>query len=289
MISTVEELEKVSDSPKKDRKLNGLGKIVLGMLIVLGVTLLCISWNALAGSKQEPLKGSANSEQMSGSKHSGKHSVAKKESKQTSLETGKVVYLTFDDGPNPAASKKILSLLDKYHAKATFFMLKPNIEQNPDIVREMVKNGHSVGSHGVTHQVAKIYKSPESFAAEMNDTLKTIKETTNVNTHLIRSPYGSKPYITGPFQEAIKREHFNIWDWTVDSEDWKSANTNGQFVNNAIQQVNNLTGVEPLVVLMHEKPTTAAHLEKLLKYFQENGYEMKAVHDSMKPLHFRWN
>ncbi|UOY89630.1 polysaccharide deacetylase family protein [Bacillus glycinifermentans] len=280
----------MSNLPRKVHKLTGLGKIVLGMLIVLGVTLLCISWNALAGSKQESIKESTNgSAQVSKNQHSGKHPVEKKDRKQTSLETGKVVYLTFDDGPNPAASEKILSLLDKYHAKATFFMLKPNIEQNSNIVRKMVKNGHSVGSHGVTHQVSKIYKSPESFAAEMNDTLHTIKETTNVNTHLIRSPYGSKPYITGPFQEAIKREHFNIWDWTVDSEDWKSGNTNGQFVNNVIQQVNNLYGVEPLVVLMHEKPTTAAHLEKLLKYFQDNGYEMKAVHDSMKPLHFRWN
>ncbi|QHZ47467.1 MULTISPECIES: polysaccharide deacetylase family protein [unclassified Bacillus (in: firmicutes)] len=277
----------MSNSPRKVHKLNRLGKIVLGMLTVLGVTLLCMSWNALAGSKQKSIKGSAAaSEQVA---ERSKHTAEKKESKQTPPEIGKVVYLTFDDGPNPAASEKILSLLSQYHAKATFFMLKPNIEQNPEIVRKMVENGHSVGSHGVTHQVSKIYQSPESFAAEMNDTLKTIKETANVNTHLIRSPYGSKPYITGPFQAVIRREHFNIWDWTVDSEDWKSANTNGQFVNNAIQQVNNLTGVEPLVVLMHEKPTTEAHLEKLLKYLQENGYEMKAIHDSIKPVHFRWN
>ncbi|MCY9369539.1 polysaccharide deacetylase family protein [Bacillus haynesii] len=276
----------MSNSPKEDHKLSALGKLVLGMLIVLGVTLLCMSWNALAGPKQEPIKeNSAASAPVPG----GKHKTEKQENEQTAPEIGKVVYLSFDDGPNPAASDKILRLLDKYHAKATFFMLKPNIEQNPDIVKKMVENGHSVGSHGVTHQVSKIYKSPESFAAEMNDTLKAIKETTNVDTHLIRSPYGSKPYITGPFQEVIKRDRFNLWDWTVDSEDWKSANTNGQFVNNVIQQVNNLAGVEPLVVLMHEKPTTAAHLEKLLKYFQENGYEMKSIHDSIRPVHFRWN
>ncbi|MCY7792950.1 polysaccharide deacetylase family protein [Bacillus haynesii] len=276
----------MSNSPKEDHKLSALGKLVLGMLIVLGVTLLCMSWNALAGPKQEPIKeNSAALAPVPG----GKHKTEKQENEQTAPEIGKVVYLSFDDGPNPAASDKILRLLDKYHAKATFFMLKPNIEQNPDIVKKMVENGHSVGSHGVTHQVSKIYKSPESFAAEMNDTLKAIKETTNVDTHLIRSPYGSKPYITGPFQEVIKRDHFNLWDWTVDSEDWKSANTNGQFVNNVIQQVNNLAGVEPLVVLMHEKPTTATHLEKLLKYFQENGYEMKSIHDSIRPVHFRWN
>ncbi|MCI4169510.1 polysaccharide deacetylase family protein [Bacillus spizizenii] len=276
----------MSNSPRRDRKLNQIGKIGFGILIILGVILLCISWKALAGPKQEPIKESAaTSEQMH--KDKNKNTAQKKEEQKTSPEIGKVVYLTFDDGPNPAASEKIMDLLHKYNAKGTFFMLKPNIERNPALVRKMVESGHSVGSHGVTHQVSEIYKSPESFATEMNDTLDYIKDTTKVNTHLIRAPYGSKPYITGPFREVVKRDHFNLWDWTVDSEDWKY--THGEFVKNTIQQVNNLVGKEPLVVLMHEKPTTAAYLEELLKYFRESGYDMKAIHDSIKPVQFRFN
>ncbi|MDR4229108.1 polysaccharide deacetylase [Bacillus mojavensis] len=276
----------MSNSPRRDRKLNQIGKIGFGILIILCVTLLCISWKALAGPKQEPVKEStAASEQTH--KEKNKTSAQKNEEQKTSPEMGKVVYLTFDDGPNPAASEKIMDLLQKYNAKGTFFMLKPNIERNPDLVRKMVENGHSVGSHGVTHQVSEIYKSPESFAAEMNDTLDFINEITKIKTHLIRAPYGSKPYITGQFREVVKHEHFNLWDWTVDSEDWKY--TNGEFVKNTIQQVNDLVGKEPLVVLMHEKPTTSAYLEELLKYFRESGYEMKAIHDSIKPVQFRFN
>ncbi|MED1820818.1 polysaccharide deacetylase [Bacillus subtilis] len=275
----------MSNSPRRDRKLNQIGKIGFGILIILGVTLLCISWKALAGPKQEPIKESTNaSEQAHIETH--KNSAQKKEQKKPA-EIGKVVYLTFDDGPNPAASEKIMDLLHKYNAKGTFFMLKPNIERNPNIVRKMAKNGHSVGSHGVTHQVSEIYKSPESFAAEMNNTLDYIKETIKVNTHLIRAPYGSKPYITGPFRDVVERDHFNLWDWTVDSEDWKY--THGEFVKSVIQQVKTLEGKEPLIVLMHEKPTTAAYLEQLLKYFRESGYEMKAIHDSIKPVQFRFN
>ncbi|MDA1476905.1 polysaccharide deacetylase family protein [Bacillus changyiensis] len=276
----------MSNARKKSRKTNRMRKIVLGILTVLFITLGCISWDALAGSKSDSTRGNTTMLKhiFKDRKIGHQNSVGKKDPSKTPLETGKVVYLTFDDGPNPIASEKILSLLDKYNAKATFFMLKPHIEQNLDIVKKMVDRGHSVGSHGVTHQVSQIYKSPESFASEMNDTLAVINKATNSKSHLIRAPYGSKPYITAPFKAVIKRDHFNLWDWTVDSEDWKLAN--GAFVNNTIQQVNNLVDTRPLVVLMHEKPTTAAHLEKLLEYFQKNGYEMKALHDSMEPIQF---
>ncbi|PRS06105.1 polysaccharide deacetylase [Bacillus atrophaeus] len=276
----------MSNSPRRYRKMKQIGKIAFGILMILGVTLFCISWKTLAGPRLEPIKESASlSEQMQ--KEKNKNSAKKQDEQKTSPEIGKVVYLTFDDGPHPAASEEIMNLLHKYNAKGTFFMLKPNIEQNPDIVKKMVESGHSVGSHGVTHKVSEIYKSPDSFATEMNDTLDFIKETTKVNTHLIRAPYGSKPYITGPFREVVKRNQFNLWDWTVDSEDWKY--THGEFIKNTIQQVNNLVGKEPLVVLMHEKPTTAAYLGELLKYFRESGYEVKAIDDSIKPVQFRFN
>ncbi|MDZ5670447.1 polysaccharide deacetylase family protein [Bacillus stercoris] len=276
------------NSPKSKHKLRierllGVGFCVF---LILCITLVSLSWNAIAGPKLDSLKErKASSGEIH--KEKNKNTAEKKEVQKTSPQIGKVVYLTFDDGPNPAASEKIIDLLDKYNAKGTFFMLKPNIERNTDIVRKMVKNGHSVGSHGVTHQVSEIYKSPESFEKEMNDTLKFIKETTETKSHLIRAPYGSKPYITRPFREVVKRDRFNLWDWTVDSEDWKY--THGEMVKNTIQQVNNLVGKEPLVVLMHEKPTTAAYLEELLKYFKDNGYEMKKINDSIKPVQFRFN
>lgn len=70
----------MSNSPKEDHKLSALGKLVLGMLIVFGVTLLCISWNALAGPKQEPIKeNSAASASVPGGKHKAEK---KKVSKQ---------------------------------------------------------------------------------------------------------------------------------------------------------------------------------------------------------------
>ncbi|KRG12022.1 carbohydrate esterase [Virgibacillus soli] len=211
--------------------------------------------------------------------------IKKKSSFTTALETGKVVYLTFDDGPDPLATTEIISLLHKYNAKATFFMLEPNMANNPELVQKMLEEGHVLGVHGVSHEVSKVYQSPQSFVAEMEQAIGFIEDTTGVETKMVRAPYGSKPYITPPFKLASDQADYRLWDWNIDSVDWKS--TNGEYVQNVINQVNQLVGKEPLVVLLHEKPTTAAHLEKLLKYFQENNYEMKAIDETMEPLQFK--
>lgn len=204
---------------------------------------------------------------------------------KTSPAKGKVVYLTFDDGPSTTASRKILDLLDKYDAKATFFMLEPNMKQNKDIVKEMAQKGHALGVHGVTHQVSKIYQSPESFVGEMNQAISYIENVTGIRTHLVRAPYGSRPYVTPPFRKAADKEGFILWDWSIDTVDWKQ--TGGGFVDSAIRQTIQLDGKEPLVILMHEKDTTAAHLERLLKFYKDNGYDMRALDESMQPIQFK--
>ncbi|MBS4197436.1 polysaccharide deacetylase family protein [Bacillus sp. FJAT-49870] len=226
---------------------------------------------------EEPAKEKPSEEKPSGDKPNN-------EQPKVQAPAGKVVYLTFDDGPH-AVSKDILKLLKKYNAKATFFMLEPNMKNYPDAVKAMVNEGHTVGVHGVTHQVSKIYRSPASFVGEMNQAIAFIQKTTNVQTHLIRAPYGSKPYVTAPFKAASDKEKMILWDWNIDSMDWKL--TNGQYVDKVIQQTKQFKSKDPLIVLMHEKPTTLANLEKLLKYYKDNGYEMKALDEAMIPVQFK--
>lgn len=197
----------------------------------------------------------------------------------------KVVYLTFDDGPSHTASRKILDLLDKYDAKATFFMLEPNMKKNKDIVIEMAEKGHALGVHGVTHEVSKVYRSPKAFVEEMNQAISYIEDVTGIRTHLVRAPYGSHPYVTSAFKQAADEEGFILWDWNIDTVDWKHSG--GRFVDVAIYQTKQLEGKEPLIILMHEKDTTAIHLERLLRYYKENGYDMRALDESMQPIQFK--
>nr|WP_249316984.1 polysaccharide deacetylase family protein [Bacillus sp. FJAT-50079] len=203
---------------------------------------------------------------------------------QSQLQIGKVVYLTFDDGPH-SSSEKLLQILKKYDAKATFFMLEPNMNMHANAVKLMVEEGHTVGVHGVSHTVAKIYKSPASFIAEMQQAINRVEELTNVHTRLIRAPYGSKPYVTAPFRTAIDQEHLLMWDWNIDSTDWKL--TNGSYVQNVIEQIEQLVNKQPLVILLHEKQSTIDHIEKLLIYLQDNGYEMKSIYEDMEPIQFK--
>ncbi|OZB92372.1 polysaccharide deacetylase family protein [Paenibacillus sp. XY044] len=194
----------------------------------------------------------------------------------------KVIYLTFDDGPS-TATQSILDSLLKYGAQATFFMLEPRIRVEPNIVKRIVKEGHAPGLHGVTHDKNKFYESPQSAVNEMLKDQQTLENITGVHSQLIRTPYGSIPYLTEPFRAALKQQGFQLWDWNVDSSDW----SNGQYLTTTIHQIQKQTaaGIIP-IVLMHDKPETAEHLPELLKYLEQNGFAAERMEQSTTPYNF---
>src|SRR3954469_22391082 len=84
--------------------------------------------------------------------------------------SGKVVYLTFDDGPNQY-TPKILDILKRKKAHATFFMIEGNIKRNPKTVQRMIKEGNYPALHSVSHDVRKLYRgSSNNVAIEMEKT-----------------------------------------------------------------------------------------------------------------------
>ena len=309
----VEELRILSMTTRKKYRLNKKGKVTLFFIIIMLIILTYFTWGLVSNQKIEAensnlLKSSSSNykrppkelvekpisvqsdkvgEEVLTNDENVNTTIEESESKDTEmdLETGKVVYLTFDDGPHPVASNEILNLLDQYEAKATFFMLEPNMKRTKEVVKNMKEKGHSIGVHGVTHDVSKVYKSPENFVNEMNQAIDSIREIAGIDTHLVRAPYGSKPYITSEFKAASDSNNFILWDWNVDSRDWQL--TNGDFVESTITQVNQLVGKEPIVILLHEKQTTSAHLEELLQYFSNNGFEMREINESMIPVQFK--
>ncbi|MBJ6360103.1 polysaccharide deacetylase family protein [Paenibacillus sp. GCM10012307] len=115
---------------------------------------------------------------------------------------GKWIYLTFDDGPS-SVSDKILDILDQYKVKATFFMLEPHMRTYPEILKRMVKEGHGVGIHGVTHDKHKFYHSEQTAFDEMIKGQATLESITGIKTELIRSPYGSIPYLLDSYRQVL--------------------------------------------------------------------------------------
>lgn len=196
----------------------------------------------------------------------------------------KTVYLTFDDGPM-AFSNEIIALLELHHFKATFFMIDGNIKKYPDAVKQMIQTGESVGLHGVTHNKTSFYASEDSVLGELNQTRTTLKDITGIDSFLMRTPYGSYPYMTNEYKKAVADHGYLMWDWNIDSRDWYYEDD--RYVSNVIEQmVKKSTQDRPIVILLHEKRETLVYLPKLLDYLSIQNYECKAIDSSIPPIHF---
>lgn len=290
-------------------RLNQKGKIIV---LIFLTTILCflVGWGTISkektGSQQtakipskpaeplllsfKPKKAFADSE-LDQSVQYQKELALEKTQHQKALEQlekdhkNKVIYLTFDDGPSPAANQ-LLDILDHYHAKATFFMLGPNIQDHPSVVKRMVKEGFGVGLHSITHDPHKIYSANEAPLKEMSEDQRILQKVTGVRSQLVRLPYGSIPYLSMDMRMLLDQKGFKIWDWTVDSKDWELKNQ--RFVQKTIRDIQNMerAGQAP-IVLMHDKPETIRYLPKLLTYLKHKGYKTKILTNQMPPYTFQ--
>ncbi|WP_256993227.1 polysaccharide deacetylase family protein [Priestia flexa] len=196
----------------------------------------------------------------------------------------KPVFITFDDGPNND-TQKILDTLRDYNVKATFFLLKNQIDRYPDIAKRIVAEGHSVGCHGVSHDIHQMYGKDGAALNEMTTCLNTLKDVTGVDSKLIRVPFGSVPYLKEPHRTQLT-SRYQLWDWNIDSEDWalRSAPKIIQSIEPHIEHVN-ASGQTP-VILFHDKPFTAQSLPTILTYLHSNHYQSMTINNTMKPLQF---
>ncbi|WP_054949666.1 polysaccharide deacetylase family protein [Numidum massiliense] len=252
-----------------------------------------------AGDKPDVQQKEADETQSSGKQEKERGVTAERAKGSLSLTTGivlpgvaeikqkkgkKVAYLTFDDGPTPQ-SHEILDILKEFDAHATFFMLEPAMKEYPKAVKRMVEEGHAVGMHGVTHDQRAFYASVASVVGEMSAGRETIKKLTGVDTGLIRVPYGSYPHMTPVYKQAVASHGFTMWDWNVDSNDWRFRD--GRFLETTIAQVNELEkkGETP-VILLHDRAETVPHLRELLSFLKEKGYELEALDATVAPVQF---
>lgn len=128
----------------------------------------------------------------------------------------KVVALTFDDGPSPKWTTKILDVLKKEDVKATFFMLGEHVKKYPDVAVRVAAEGHDIENHSYTHHVL-IYYKPEELEREIKDTEKEIQKVTGRVTHLFRPP---KAWLTNEEKKEIKELGYTVVLWSLNSKDW---------------------------------------------------------------------
>lgn len=192
----------------------------------------------------------------------------------------KIVYLTFDDGPS-YNTQAVLDILDKYHAKATFFVTAAN----PDyysMIKVAYDKGHTIGLHTYTHDYAAVYASQDAYFNDLDQIGQLVKEQIGYVPCFIRFPGGSSNSISANYTQGImtalaqevQNRGYQYYDWNI------SCGDGG--VNPADALRNQATSVDytNIMLLLHDannKETTVEALPGIIEYYQNLGYQFKAI------------
>jgi peptidoglycan/xylan/chitin deacetylase (PgdA/CDA1 family) len=176
------------------------------------------------------------------------------------------LYLSFDDGPNAEQSPWVLDILKKYQAKATFFCIGKKVEAHPEIVQQILEEGHRLGNHSYSHLNG--WKSKNSAYIEDVERCAAI-----INTKLFRPPYGR----IGLRQlTALQKKNYQIVLWDVLSGDFDPKLSKEQCLKNVLQNSKNGS-----IIVFHD---SAKAFEKLtyvlplvLEHYQKLGFEFKSL------------
>lgn len=181
-----------------------------------------------------------------------------------------MVALTFDDGPGyNKASDNILDTLEKYGAKATFFMVGRNAKNNPDNVKRKVELGMELGNHTWNHAHYGRNVTPSDISKASN----AIFDICGLYPTAFRSPGGMT---TDTIKSECKKENMAIYYWTVDTQDWMSRDADK--VYNMV--MNNVSDGD--IVLMHEiYDSTASAVKRIVPKLIKKGYQLVTCRELM--------
>ncbi len=196
----------------------------------------------------------------------------------------KEVILTFDDGPHPQYTDIILSALRDVDAKVIFFALGNSVRANPDVLRREAAEGHSIGSHSVTHRClafnpvcAKSNGRVLTYQESIDEILgghEAVFQTLGWVDPFFRFPYGEySPELRQFLDQSGTAEFF----WTIDSEDWKNQ-TPQEMIDNTFKQ---LDALGKGIILFHDiQRKTAETLPMILKQLYIKGYSIVGIHST---------
>ncbi|MFY7964883.1 MAG: polysaccharide deacetylase family protein [Chitinophagaceae bacterium] len=178
----------------------------------------------------------------------------------------KKIFLTFDDGPHPTATPYVLDLLKQYNAKATFFCIGKNVEENRNIYNRIIEEGHTVGNHTQHHL--------NGWKVSDDDYINDIKQAANnIDSKLFRPPYGRISH----FQiKLLQQMNFKIIMWDVLSGDFDINLSKDKCANNVL-----LNAKEGSIIVFHDSQKAWERLQytlpKVLDYFSKNGYQFDRI------------
>jgi peptidoglycan/xylan/chitin deacetylase (PgdA/CDA1 family) len=180
-----------------------------------------------------------------------------------------VLAMTFDDGPHPSLTPRLLDLLKERNIKATFFVVGSNAKAYPQIIRRIIAEGHEIGNHTYTH-CSLPSRSDDQIRKELNDSKNAISAATDYSPQLVRPPYGA---INARIKQLMYSEFgYSTIMWSVDPQDWRrpgSAVVTSRLVN----------GARPgAIMLAHDiHPGTITAMPSMFDQLLAKGYQFVTV------------
>ncbi|WMI66942.1 polysaccharide deacetylase family protein [Aestuariibaculum sp. YM273] len=190
--------------------------------------------------------------------------------------TDKIIYLTFDDGPTQDITNWTLETLKTYNAKATFFCIGHNVEKHPEILHNIIKEGHAIGNH--THNHLKGWKTATpDYLENIKQAQATIEKQQfkgkPVTTNLFRPPYGKLKPKQG---KQLLDLGYKIIMWDIISFDWDKNMPEEDCLDNVISKTENGS-----VVVFHDSLKAAKNMQyalpKVLEHFTKKGYRFESI------------
>ncbi|MGE5473559.1 MAG: polysaccharide deacetylase family protein [Ignavibacteriales bacterium] len=203
----------------------------------------------------------------------------KKDEVKPPVNPKKFAYLTFDDGPSPSVTPKVLKVLDECDVKATFFMLGAYVQEYPSVAKSVYNKGHAIGNHTYTHRWNKICSN---FKTEINKTNSAIEKATGGSkVKLFRTPYGYK--LQTGFKNHLKSLGMRTFIWNVDCKDSRAKRVPAADIYNSVAW--SLDGKKDVVVILHDgkgHEQTAYALKKIIYELWRKGYGIKPLTPDVK-------
>ncbi|MDF2568901.1 MAG: polysaccharide deacetylase family sporulation protein PdaB [Sporomusa sp.] len=191
----------------------------------------------------------------------------------------RVVYLSFDDGPEPENTPAILDILKSHGIKATFFVVGNQAEKHPDILRRIYQDGHAIGNHSYNHVYRELYQSANTYVSQLRRTDEIVKKIIGVRPRISRAPGGSAGSFTKEYWENLNKLGYIEVGWNISSGDASSAKAN-QIMNNVAIQMENKNLWSHATVLMHDgrgHGETVKALPDIIKFYKERRFEFRVV------------
>ena len=186
--------------------------------------------------------------------------------------SAKLIALTFDDGPWPTTTSQVLDVLKKNNVKATFFVVGKQVQQYPQLLKQVVAGGHALGNHSWSHQYHFFDES--AAARELDETATLVYKISGIKTFLFRPPGGMLN--NGLAAYAQNKKHAVIM-WSADSKDWRHRRNSTQALIDSVLEEAKPGGI----VLLHDgggdRSNTVQALPQLIAQLKKRGYKFVTV------------